>query len=285
MTDNTFEERNRIEKILKARAENAKSGIKYEWSYLEELMKVALERKSEQSTDLHNLLHHVLLLCDLGEDLVRQNRDKGETVLVQNKLIVRDWLDFMFCLFHGGYSGAARTLRWLLESTICSSVATIDGEKLTGNPKNKGIMSMKEFRNWLRLYDERKAHLNIKRVLKALGFASVEVNKINRLYGKLCKRVHLSRKTFAEEFTQIPDLTFEEKEFDEIYNLAIETMDVVICSLIKGYSSAFGEDEVRRFLDAYRNWFVSGAPEQPSSVRERNFPLTTKLIDNIIKST
>lgn len=285
MTDNTFEERDRTKKMLGARAENAKSGIKYEWSYLEELMKAALERKCEQSTDLHNLLYHILLLCDLGEDLVRQNRDKGEIVLVQNKLIIRDWLDFMFCLFHGGYSGAARTLRWLLESTIYSSVATIDGEKLTGNPKNKGLMGIEEFRDWLRLYDERKAHLERKKILEALGFASVEVNEINRLYYKLCKRVHLSRKTFAEEFTRIPDLTFEEKEFDEIYNLAIETMDVVICSLIKGYSSAFGEDEVCGFLSAYRDWFVSGAPEQPLFVEERNFPLTIRLIDNIIKST
>jgi len=84
-------------------------------------------------------------------------------------------------------------------------------------------MKLKEFEEWLTLYDKGEKKLRRKQILEALG---LPVEELQKLYSDLCKYVHLSEVSFDHEMTW-PNIQYLPEKFDKVFVQLMKTIDLI----------------------------------------------------------
>jgi hypothetical protein len=225
--------------------------------------------------DQYRLLWHLDLLDQLlTEDpqfLGSPLRPKTLQITgLQVALVFREWLGFLVSHYVGAYYAAARTLRWVYESSVASAVALIDGRLLLGNTARR-TLTLGQFRKWLRLYDANLTHFPRRTGLDAIGLTPTEQIEYNRLYSSLCKFSHLSARSFVP-VSLVGDLVLDMKYFDAIARYAYDTMDLALYCILKATISQW---DITDFLKSYLLCFKSG---DRYAIRKEKFSLTLGLV-------
>jgi hypothetical protein len=234
------------------------------------LFKTSLECRPQVAIDFYNLLYHLDLFDVL---LTEEYGDRPKTLRItalEVSLIFHEWLGFVVDHCIGSYYAAARTLRWIYESSLGSAVALIDGRLLLG-PSGRRHLTLNQFENWLRQYDAHSVTFPRRRSLGAIGLSLTQQQSCNDLYSSLCKFSHLSTKSFVP-VSSIAEMVVDVKHFDVIANYAYRAMDLALYCIIKATVSQW---DISDFLASYLPYFRTG---EPYVVRRRKFPLTLSLL-------
>jgi hypothetical protein len=240
--------------------------------YYGERYQAIVEFRPRVVMDHYNVLWHL----DLLEQLLIEELDEPRPATlritaVQVSLLFQEWLGFLSSHYIGAYYAAARTLRWIYESSVASAVALIDGRLLLGRTAPR-TLSLGQFRRWLRQYDAGSVRFPRRLGLGAVGLSPAAQNTYNNLYGSLCKFSHLSAQSFVP-VSPIGDLVLHMKYFDAIARYAYESMDLALYCVLKATMSQWN---ITEFLDSYLPLFKAG---QLHAVRRSKFPLTFDLIN------
>lgn len=257
--------------LTKIRNMIAKSDIRREWRYLTRLANQTLKEKWKECCTINKILHHLFLLGDLGEDILR-SKGRGKVPYYANMLCIRSYLGFTYSLLFGDYASSARVLRWIYEACLSASAACINGQILTGDARDSGYLSFVKFNNWLRDLDQRKVKFvrsHRRNTLRLLGLSSTEIDDAEKLFGNLCKHVHISSISFNRRYVGIPDLTLDFRDFSRIHCLNTKTIDLSMFAILKSYASI---DDISGFLDSYRSWFYPGRSHR--RLLSSQFPLS-----------
>ncbi len=200
------------------------------------------------------------------------------------RIISREFNGVVLMITGGAYDSAARTLRWMLETTIKAFVAVDDKSILTGDATHKGAsMTFEEFIEFLEFTDSvskdfsknsklttwvknKRVGKEKKRPTKLRGIGNLPNAIENRwldgleygdhkkaeliyfTYSQLSSYTHTNLRDFRIESEIIPFVYYEPKEFKKVFQLAVQTSDIVIYLLIMAiytdvgfYSWEFGE--------------------------------------------
>jgi len=186
------------------------------------------------------------------------------------RIISREFNGVVLMVVGGAYDSAARTLRWMLETTLKAFVAIDDKSILTRSPADKGqAMTFDEFINFLEYTDLETKRRKNKQLLNWLDDAELVKrarrwkvirgidrlpNVINRrwlgglenagrkgtdliyyAYEQLSGYIHTNLRDFRFSTPDTyPFVSYDSEEFDKVYRLAILTSDIVIYLLILG---------------------------------------------------
>jgi hypothetical protein len=238
--------------------------------YYSGLYRTTLKCRPEVAIDYYNLLYHLDLFDVL---LTEEYEDRPRTLRIaalEVQLLFHEWLGFVVDHCIGSYYAAARTLRWIYESSLGSAMALIDGRLLLGATARRHL-TINQFRKWLRQYDARLVYFRRKDGLNAIGLTSAQQKACNGLYSSLCKFSHLSTRSFVPIST-IADLVLDMKHFDAIAGYGYRTMDLALYCILK---STMSQWDIADFLPEYLPYFKKG---NAYSVRREKFPLTLSLL-------
>jgi hypothetical protein len=248
--------------------------MRTQWKYYSELISHSLRTRPSHANEQYNFLNHLFLFKDLLSDPDDPPPTDKISVLrvpyVELSLLVPEWLGFMLCNFVGVYPAAARTLRWIYESSLASAAAVLNSSVFPEVRGKSSSLTETQFRRWLRLNDLGQAKFQRKLALRALGLGLHQQTSLDELYRELCKYAHISGEQFAEWST--PDIVFSRTYFDRISRLASRTMDLTLYCLVRSISSQW---DIKRFLIGYSSWFH---PRDMMSLRRARFPLTLGII-------
>ncbi len=242
--------------------------------YYSGLYNTTIASRPRIALDHYHLLYHLDLLgVLLTEDLDSPRPKTLEITALEVSLLFHEWIGFVVSQYMGAYYAAARTLRWIFESSLGSAIALIDGRLLLGHTVTR-TLTLGQFKRWLRLYDARLASFPRKDGLRVIGLSSTQQDAYNELYSSLCKFSHLSARSFGT-VRPVADLVVDMKYFDAIAKYAYRSMDLALYCILKATISQW---DITEFLDTYLPWFRTGSS---NSLRNRKFPLTF----NLVKST
>lgn len=251
----------------------AATSIEHQFDYYNILRRGIIERHPRDVREQQSLLSHLFYFADLLEE--SPDAPKALEILVcEVSLLIPEWLSFTLCNFTAAYFAAARTLRWIYESVIASSAATIDQSLLYENRKPGKPLGLKQFVKWLRDYDMDRVKLSRRKrrtILKRMGLSDKEVESADKVFSNLCKFVHVSGRYFR--YHRIPDLVYNRSNFNGVTRLAVQTMDLTLYCLIHTISNHW---DVSGFLSAYKDVFK---PRSLNAIRKSNFPLTWQALD------
>lgn len=219
--------------------------------------------------DQFHVLYNLFLLGDLFTELEETPPRALNIIQLELPLIYREWISFRICAYVAAYPAAARTLRWIYESSLASTIAVVSNS-LLGVTSNKPL-SVSQFRKWLWKYDHRKAKLPIKSGLAAIGLSIQDQVRFLELYITLCKYSHLSERLIIRP-GWLPDLQFEPAKFDAISRLAYKTADFAFYSIIKAITSHW---ELKEFWKSYLERFRE---DSEYGIKKQKLPLAYALV-------
>jgi hypothetical protein len=244
--------------------------LEAESRYYGEMYRSIIHYRPQIVADQFGILHHVFILGDLFTELDESPPKTLKIIRLEIPLLIRQWIGFRICNYVGAYSAAARTLRWIYESTLASTVAVTNASLLLGKTTTKP-MSESQFRKWLWKYDHQTVTFPRRDAIGAIGLSQKDQTRYNDLYTTLCKFSHVSAKHFVHP-GWIPDLQLNLKDFDAVSRYAYRTMDLALYGIIKAIVSQW---DVKVFLRGYREWF---RPDSAFAVRREKFPLTIAIL-------
>jgi len=244
--------------------------LEVESKYYGEMYRSIIDHRPQIVADQFGILHHVFILGDLFTELDEPPPKTLKITRLEIPLLIRQWIGFRICSYVGAYSAAARTLRWIYESTLASTVAATNGSLLLGRTITKP-MSESQFRKWLWKYDHQMVTFPRKDAIRAIVLSQKDQARYNELYSTLCKFSHLSAKHFVHP-GWVPDLQLDLKDFDAVSRYAYRTMDLALYCIIKAIVSQW---DVKGFLRGYRDWFRA---DSDFAVRREKFPLTLAIV-------
>lgn len=262
------------------KVQNTQSSLRYQLRYYNHLFTGIIRLRPQVVVDQQNTLHHILLLGDLFEPDANPPKILSITSL-ETSFLIQEWLSFMLCNYVGAYSAASRTLRWIYESTLASTLALVNPSILLGKPV-KHSLTENQFRTWLWQYDHGEIRFPRRiEALRAIGLPMKEQIRYDGLYSMLCKYIHISAKHFhGPEPT--PDLVLNLKHFDAVSRYAYRIMDLATFCIVKSVISQWFSDDVRGFFEGYLGWFNA---RHDFAIRRERFPLTIRLLEAIRRST
>jgi hypothetical protein len=249
------------------------------------------------------LLHTNILLEELGSLIPsvyvgkcgREIEDHmGTSSSIMANLTVmtsREFNAVVLNILGGAYDSAARTLRWMLETSVKAFVAISDKSILTGSKGDEGkSMTFDEFTDFLEWNDletskHEKSCLSNKsddssllkrakrwKVIRGIDRLPDKVNLpwlcglqnagckyadvIYCAYRQLSSYVHTNLRDFRlSSLESHPFVTYERKEFEKIYKLAVVTCDIVAYLFILGIwidISYFSDETGIKFFEVLR---------------------------------
>ena len=122
-------------------------------------------------------------------------------------------------------------------------------------------MELKEFEEWLTLYDKRAKKLYREKILKALG---LPVEELQKLYSDLCKYVHISERSFDHRMIW-PNIQYLPEKFDEVFALLMKTIDLIFwleCKMLLQFNG-----KTKKALRAFREHLDSFITKIPMTMR------------------
>jgi hypothetical protein len=207
------------------------------------------------------------------------------------RMTSREFNAVVLNILGGAYDSAARTLRWMLETSLKAFVAIADKSILTGSKTDEGkAMTFDEFMDFLEWNDlETRKHKNSQlnsrsddarlmkqakrwKVIRGIDRLPDKVNSpwlcglenagcryadiIYCAYEQLSSYVHTNLRDFRlSSLEPAPFVTYEPKEFKKVYKLAILTCDIVAYLFILGIwidISYSSEETGAKFLEVLR---------------------------------
>ncbi len=226
--------------------------------------------------DQFHILYNLFLLGDLFTELEETPPRALNIIQREMPLLFREWISFRICTYVAAYPAAARTLRWIYESSLASTIAVVSSS-LLGGTSNKPL-SVSQFRKWLWKYDHRKAKFPMKDGLVAIGLSTQDQARYLELYSTLCKYSHLSERLVIRP-GWLPDLQFDPTKFDAISRFAYRTTDLAIYSIIRAITCHW---ELKEFWKSYLDRFRA---DSEYGVGKLRLPLTYAIVrDNACKT-
>jgi hypothetical protein len=220
-------------------------------------------------------------LCDLTFNLVTAKLEGRNIMLFVSTEIDREYQSFMVEMISGAYEGAKRTLRWMLETMVwtCifqSSFGRSSIEELINEAmkelKNHNLsenFNLKEEieREWQITYAYFAGILYFKEIFRPPSIGDVldkitmlkktkVKEEIRKLYKNLSKHAHLTPEstylTIKENNPMKPTSTlfgkFDEKLFDDTFNLAVNAFDAVFALSLCINASCFNYSTVEEYV-------------------------------------
>jgi hypothetical protein len=164
-------------------------------------------------------------MADLAEDIFKL--DQAEIPYFISSLTHRHYLEMQACLFEGAYFSAARSLRWLYEINLIGTTACVKPVLLDRNLSSTTGLTLSDFEDLLEEIDDGTIKIGRGKRKNIFNQFNLPTNQLLELYADLCKYVHLSKISFDKEYTW-PNLQYIPEKFDEIFNLALNTLDFVL---------------------------------------------------------
>lgn len=251
------------------------AALKDQLRYYNSMFQNIIKHRPQTVVDQQNLLHHILLLNDIFEPELAPPKTLRITSL-ELSFLIQEWLSFMLCNYLGAYSAAARTLRWIYESTVASTVALINASLLLGKTVTRPL-TYAQFRTWLWQYDHHKVKFPRKEAIKLIGLPPKDQPRYDVLYSSLCKYSHISAKHFIPP-KPTPDLVLNLDYFDAVSRYGYRTIDLAIFCIIKAIISQWDTKQVRDFFQSYFDWYSA---RQILAVKREKFPLTVGLLKHL----
>jgi len=233
--------------------------------YYMEMYRSVIKNRPQVVVDQLHLLYNLFLLGDLFTELEERPPRALNVIQLELPLIFREWISFRICTYVASYPAAARTLRWIYESSLASTIAVVSSS-LLGGTSNKPL-SVSQFRKWLWKYDHRKARFSMKDGLAAIGLSTRDRARSLKLYGGLCKYSHLSERLVRQNPEWLPDLQFYPAKFDAISRLAYRTADLALYCIIRAITTHW---ELKEFWKSYLDRFRA---DLEYGVSKRKLPL------------
>ncbi len=254
-----------------------------------------LQQKRPQLQKLSNIQYDYIYLCDFIDEFLRDSReyDPLQILSFTGVTFIHEINGIMLDFLHGAYTSSARTLRWILETSLGASIATIDGKILDPNSVN-GPMTVKEFLNWLEKYDrnQRDFRVDRKTILTKLKVKKKKITELENTYKQLCKYTHLSNFMFSRPLSD-PNFhtqyNVNPKLFDSVFSLLLKTIDVSLYSFLYSIEKVIGKTiDIKKFMKYYKieNF---GFPlsyserKQAGFLLPREIPLTWKKLGELSK--
>jgi len=163
-------------------------------------------------------------LGDIAEDIFRV--EKAGIPYYVCHLTLRDYLEMQACLLEGAYHSAARSLRWLFEMNVIGTTACVNPSLLDMEYNSEGHLDLGEFEQLLERCDMEEITIGRAKRRRIFDEFSLPADDLSLLYSNLCKYVHLSKISFDKALTW-PNLQYIPEKFDEIFNIALKTIDLV----------------------------------------------------------
>ncbi len=274
-----------------------KSSIEHDLNFIrEQIQEALLNARTKQFIKLNCFPQHLFPFSDLASEYLDIDKRKYKHVAIlycDIDLLYHEWSAIMLNLLSGAHSAAARTLRWILETTLGATVAVVDGSILD-NSKPHAPLSVAGFQNWLRKYDSnnRQFRLHRDKILLTLGASQAELSDEQRLYSDLCKYSHLSETSFIKRVKSgwfDVGLNTNYPLFDRVYVLALRTADYILFSIIQAFAKITQmDDQYVGFIDSYgfHNFGLNVAPDfrkEWITLRPTDLPVTWKVVKQIAK--
>lgn len=215
----------------------------------------------------------------------RKRLDELGVILKQNEVItpsiwmcVSEFMAFLSELQTADYGGSARTLRWILETTLKACefqtnplrpTAGLLISKYTSMIRAKAKRKQVQFfmhqhNAWisflerLRVYEETKRIapsfrelVNKLRGREIFKHAPKLADELKRIYEALSNYVHPSVSKIADQLEEKkpPIPRFDIEEFEGIYSLAVKTLDIIEFVYVEALSHYHGFKDSRKFLE------------------------------------
>lgn len=214
----------------------------------------------------------------LAQEILNNLYDYNQLLSSTVHLIINELFSLIFEIQVGAYNGAARTLRYILETSV--NVCSFQLEK--DRPTSKDLFEKYDsiFSNgtdnimklqtlllqqniWLQFKERLKTYEQVKRptfktTLSQLNFKEKSkfptiFKTLTDLYDELCDYVHLSlEKIKILEKTKKPLMPdYDPEDFDKIYALTVNTMDIIQVLYLKAVSHFLGFSNIRLFLEHF----------------------------------
>lgn len=257
--------------LTRARASREIDGAKFDLyskaQYYMGMYRAPFNYRPQVVVDQFNILHHLFLLGDLFDEFGPPRA--LDVIRLEMPLIFREWISFRICTYTAAYPAGARTLRWIYESSLLSTIAVVRSS-LLGNSSGKPLSPTK-FRKWLWKYDHQQANYSKKSGLAAIGLSQQEQTRCLKLYSTLCKFSHLSERIIVRP-GWLPDLQLELQKFDSISRLAYMTADLALYSIISATTHHW---TITDFWKGYLDYF---SERSYFGVDKRKLPLAYHLV-------
>ena len=143
------------------------------------------------------------------------------------------------CILEGAYHSAARSLRWLFEINMIGATAIVKPILLDFHLSATQSLNLSEFENLLEQCDKEEISISKGKRKTIFDQFKLPSKDLMALYSDLCKYVHLSKISF-DKTLDFPNLEYVPEKFDEIFPLAMQTIDFVfwmeckMCLCFKG---------------------------------------------------
>jgi len=270
-------------------------------SYVERFLKnypvtrlVTFKQNGTNLANLFNAQYMYIFFCDLFDAHIETDYEvykKLQIMSFTGQSFIHEFEGLIVNFIYGAYSSAARTTRWILESTLASTIATIDSSIMNTNYTNS--MSLQQFQNWLEKHDSEPNNyvINKKLICEKLGLSN-KFDHVKNIYAQLSKFSHLSTKTFSRPYAD-PNfhtrLSINQPLFNNVFSLTIQTIDLSLFCFIQVLSKTTNMpkhdlkslmEDVRRSSFAHDQKYHD--KKNDGYLLPRNIPLTWSIMKKII---
>lgn len=274
-----------------------KNSIAHELNFIRERIQGALlSERTMQFAKLYDFPKHLFPFSDLADHFLSISKRKYSHVLIlyyTNDLLLHEWNTITLNLISGAHGAAARTLRWILETTLGATAAAIDGSILDNSKPHKPL-SLTGFADWLRKHDNdsRQYSISRRKILQALMASPTEISGEEQLYSDLCKYSHPSETSFLKRVQSgwfDVGLNTNYPLFDKVYKLALRTVDYVLFAILKAFGKVTQmRPEYIGFVDSYgyHNFGLNMPARMRKhwvTLRPEDLPVTWKTIIDVAR--
>jgi len=254
------------------------------------------EQRPELLGKLWSFQHSYLLVADIIHELFleyQEQNPKFEPLWIlyyniQSTIYECNILQINF-LF-GGYAGAARTARWILETSIGTAGAILDASILKSDHKSKS-MTIREFISCLEKYDRQGKMIPRKNILPLLNISKLRRKQIDCLYSKLSKQSHLSETTFTRPHSDPnfhSQLSMNPQLFKKTLELTLQVIDVSMYSNFYSLISVSGIDEdlksnLHGLINSYFQPKRNRTRQKSGLLLPKDIPMTWRLLSQYLK--
>lgn len=188
------------------------------------IINLTYRQKRIQCKRIFDFFQRFCALADVSNDIFLVEGNKIPYYV--SSLTLRNYLEIQACLLEGAYHSAARSLRWLFEMNVIGAVACANPSLLDDQYGSNAPMDLEEFERLLERCDTEEIAIGRGKRKRIFDEFSLPSEELCLLYSDLCKYVHLSRISFDKELDW-PNLQYISEKFDEIFHLALATIDLI----------------------------------------------------------
>jgi hypothetical protein len=188
------------------------------------IAKLTYQEKTKECSDIFDFFQRFCIISDIATSISQVEKSKIPYYICH--LTLRNYLEMQACILEGAYHSAARSLRWLFEINMIGAVAVVKPILLDFNLSATKGLNLSEFEKVLEQCDKEEIKIGKGKRKTIFDQFKLPTEDLMTLYSDLCKYVHLSKISF-DKTLDFPNLQFVPEKFDEIFPLAMRTLDFV----------------------------------------------------------